>query len=277
MLRQKVGDVVKSAVTSAKVEEQAVPAQDSLPDQRQPTCDIAVICSHDREITALVDRMKGVVQTRAAGFLVRTGTLGRKRIVVAVTKPERGSVITNGVRQIAEAVILAHEPTFVAAIGFATALTENLSLLDIVIADKVAGESDEKISLNPSAAASSGISIGTLLSLDVTLKTPGERAPLSGKHSAIAADRIALPVALACQQHRVPMLALHVITTAVDEETPADIDHLLAQKSIAGRTGALLGGLFRRPGVAGNLWELQKTIWEASDRLANCLTKFLAD
>ena len=38
-----------------------------------------------------------------------------------------------------------------------------------------------------------------------------------------------------CQQHGVPLLAIRVVSDAVDDELPPEIECLLAQKSLAGK------------------------------------------
>ena len=103
-----------------------------------------------------------------------------------------------------------------------------------------------------------------------------ERKELGAAHGAMAADGIAHAVALACQREQVPMLALGVVTTQFDAQTPRDLSHLFRQKTLAGAAGALLGGVVRRPAAARDLWQMKQLTWQASDRLADFLAELIA-
>jgi adenosylhomocysteine nucleosidase len=71
-----------------------------------------------------------------------------------------------------------------------------------------------------------------------------------------------------CRKVGVPCLAIRVISDAVDDELPPEIEHLLKQKSLAGKLGAAAGAVMKRFSAAKDLWKLREDALKASDRLA---------
>jgi hypothetical protein len=69
-----------------------------------------------------------------------------------------------------------------------------------------------------------------------------------------------------------PFMAVRVVSDAADDELPPDVERLLVQKTNAGRLGAALGSIWRRPSSLKDMFQLQQNAIAASDRLA----KFLA-
>ena len=78
-------------------------------------------------------------------------------------------------------------------------------------------------------------------------------------------------VAEACRIANVPFMAIRIISDAIDDEPPPEIEHLLAQKSLAGKIGAATGAILRRFSAAKDLWRLREDALKASDRLAKFL------
>jgi adenosylhomocysteine nucleosidase len=66
-------------------------------------------------------------------------------------------------------------------------------------------------------------------------------------------------------------LAIRIISDAVDDELPPEIEHLLKQKSLAGKLGAAAGAMLKRFSAAKDLWKLREDALKASDRLAKFL------
>jgi len=117
------------------------------------------------------------------------------------------------------------------------------------------------------------VHVGTLLTVDHVVRHEEEKRLLGVAHRALAVDMESLAVAEVCRRREMPFLAVRVISDAVDEELPADVDRLLRQTSKAGRWGAALGAIVNRPGSLKDMLKLQQAALAASDRLAQYLTR----
>jgi adenosylhomocysteine nucleosidase len=95
---------------------------------------------------------------------------------------------------------------------------------------------------------------------------------LGQQHEALAVDMESMAVADVCRQEQVRCLSIRVISDAVDQALPKDIDYLVTRKTLAGRIGAAAGAAVRRPSSIKDMWQLKEDALVASDRLA----KFLA-
>jgi len=67
-----------------------------------------------------------------------------------------------------------------------------------------------------------------------------------------------------------------VISDALDDELPPEIENLLHQQSLSGKVGAVAGSIFRRPSSIKDMWNLKEQALVASDRLAKFLGEIIA-
>ena len=268
MLRWVLGNLIRNAVrrTAAKATEEVVDA--SAPELIDREVALAVVSSRAAELCGLVDRLRGVITTAGAGFQVRLGYLAGKGVAAAAAEKQNAAQVTSS-------LILAHRPQLVVALGFATALVDDLSCGDLILGDSFSRGGEDSISIELAAKTDAEVHVGRLISTSTVSKKFAARRELAKKHGVLAADRVAYDVANACQELHVPMMAAHIVTMTVEDERPRDVDHLLRQESWAGRAGALLGGVVRRPSAASDLWQRQQTTWHASDRLADFVQQLL--
>lgn len=192
---------------------------------------------------------------------------------VVLTGPGR----RNAVRA-AQALLDAHQPTVLIMAGLAGALQEDLKPLDIILADRVADESGERLSLSwriEQVELGSGVHRGRLLSLDRVVTSPEVKRELGKTHDAMAVDMESFAVARLCQERGVPMAAIRVIGDSLEEALPRDIERLLNQSSTGARAGAAVRALWRRPSVAKQLWNLKRRSDQASERLGEFLAELL--
>ena len=91
------------------------------------------------------------------------------------------------------------------------------------------------------------------------------------KFGALAADTQSWTVAEVCRQRNVPLLALHMIRQAADEEPARELALLEARHGLARRMGALTGALLRRPASLKEAWQEKERNLIGSDCLAECL------
>ena len=85
-----------------------------------------------------------------------------------------------------------------------------------------------------------------------------------------------LAVADVCRREKVRFLSVRVISDALDDELPQEIERLLDQKSLASKLGAAAGAVFNRPSSVKDMWNLKEQAIQASDRLARFLASTIA-
>ena len=239
--------------------------------------DVALVFALWNEAGGLVDHLQGVVTRRGPGLVTHEGMLGAARVVVATSGPGREAA-----RRATEAVLRGHRPRAVVTAGFAGGLDDTLRRGDLLLADTVVDCRGGRLTMGTSlpgaqGAASQACHTGTLLSVDQVVRTPAEKRRLGQQYHALAVDMETYAVVEICRQHKVPLLAVRVIHDAVDDQLPREVDHLLRQQTLAGRAGAVTGALWRRPSAAQDMWQLQQTGIEVSQRLALLLTDIVTE
>jgi len=216
--------------------------------------------------------LKGAETSRHPHGIEHAGKLAGREVVVI----ESGVGQKAAARATAEAIKF-YRPKWVISAGFAGGLDEKLRRGHIVMANEVVNLAAERLAVglnldSQSLAGMKGLHVGGLLTVDAILREPAERRRLAEQHQAIACDMESFAIAETCRQQGTPCLAIRIISDAVDDELPPEIEHLLKQRSLAGKLGAAAGAIFKRLGAAKDLWRLREDALKASDRLA----KFLA-
>lgn len=269
-LRSQARDSLQREVKKAVADHLAHDEEGAAGASRDPACDVGVVFALAIEAGGLIDLFDRAVTLRGKGFVARHGILRRRRVVVVTSGAGRARA-----EQATEALIKAHRPRWIISAGFAGGLSPELRRHDIVMADSLLDSDGRRLALDlkvdPSTLAK-GLHVGALLSAERIVRRPEEKRSLGRRHGALAVDTETSAVARVCQARRVPMLAIRILTDAVDEALPADVQHLTDQTSGTARLGAALGSVWRRPAVAKDLWALRETALVGSDRLG----KFLA-
>ncbi|MGA2030980.1 MAG: hypothetical protein ABSG68_01885 [Thermoguttaceae bacterium] len=239
---------------------------------RLPSTDLGVVFALGIEAGGLVDHLSGLTTLRGRGFVARQGQLHGRAVVLIQSGAGRRQAA-----QATEALIDGHRPRWVFSAGFAGALQESLRRGQIVVADTLVDMADEQCLAGAELPAWLGafpqVRVGRLLTADHVVRLPGEKRALGEKYAALAVDMESLAVATVCRRRSVPYLAVRVICDELLDQLPPDVEKLLAQKTGAGRLGAAVGSIFRRPSCVKDLWQLQANALLASDRLAGFLAQ----
>jgi adenosylhomocysteine nucleosidase len=239
--------------------------------QLEPPRVVGIVFALPIEAGGTVDLLSGLRVTRAAGFTVRQGQRGGRSVVLI-----ESGVGRDHAARATHALIDAHRPRRVFSAGFAGALDADLRRGDLVVADRLIDAQGRQWTAGPDElppwlAGMQGLRVGRLLTFDRVVATPAEKRALGQEHQALAVDMESLAVAEVCRERGVPFLAVRVISDTIDDEIPPEIEKLLAQKSTAGKFGAALGSLWRRPSSVKDMLRLQQQALAASDRLAQFL------
>jgi adenosylhomocysteine nucleosidase len=243
------------------------------------------------EAACFADMLGNVRVTRGDGFVARQGSYGKRPVVVV----ESGT----GERRAAKAthaMIDAYRPRFVASAGFAGGLDPQVRRNDLVLANSLIrlpspsgggrapcthgrGEGGEMTlelaTLLPRLGDVPNLHQGRLLTADRVIRRREEKLQLGRQHAALAVDMETFVVAEVCRRRGVEFLSVRAISDAADDELPADIGKLLAQKSFAAQLGAAVGSIFRRPASVKDLFNLHQSALACSKRLATFLRMLL--
>jgi adenosylhomocysteine nucleosidase len=278
------------------VREPPVEGEPATKGEEPRACDVGVVFALAIEAGCFEDLLQGVVSIRSDSFVIREGGFGGFRVAIILS----GAGCPNAARA-TEVLIDGHRPRRVISAGLAGALSPELERNDIIVADRlllasdldpplgvteggsvecgsVRKSSNRELSLELSgsllaALVRPGVRRGMLLTADRVVREPRERQALFVRYGALAIDMETFAVADVCLRRQVPFDSIRVISDAAVETLPADVGHILRQKSIAGQLGAAVGAVWRRPASAMDMYQLRERALVASDRLA----RFLVD
>jgi len=284
-VREVVGNVLRGDSPSQPTPDARRPTPDSAapepgtlnPEPSDPLpCDVVFVFAIGIESGGLVDQLQGAETSRHKHGTEHAGKLAGKEVVIV----ESGVGSKAAARATAETIKF-YQPRWVVSAGFAGGLTDALRRGHILMADEVASLSGQRLpvgmKLDPTwLAATKGLHVGRLLTVDGIIRQPAERRRLAAEHGAIACDMETFGVAEACQQHNAKLLSVRIISDAVDDELPPEIEHLLAQKTLASQFGAAAGAVLKRFSAAKDLWQLREDALKASDRLAKFLVSVVS-
>jgi len=239
--------------------------------QQPAPCHVGTVFALGIESGCLEDRMSGSVSTRGHGFLVREGGLAGRAVALVLSGPGRSAAA-----KATEALIEGHHPQWVISTGFAGGLDANLRRNDILMADHLVDTSGNRLQLdlkiNPAAlAVVPGVHVGRLLTADRLIRLPNEKRSLGAQYDAKAVDMETFAVAEVCRRRQTRFLSVRVISDAVDDELPKDIENLVNQKTKTAQLGAAAGAIWNRPSSAKDMYQLKENALLASERLAKFL------
>jgi adenosylhomocysteine nucleosidase len=237
-----------------------------------PVCDVGLVFALAVESGGMEDLLTGTVTTRGAGFVVKQGLYHGRGIVV----------VESGVGMLAaargtQALLAGHKPPWVISAGFAGGLDAKLKRGDILMVDRLVEPSGRRLAIDLRVDAESlvrtpGVYVGPLVTVDTVVRGPDEKRALGRQHQALAVDMESWAVGEVCRQAKTRFMAVRIISDAVDDELPPDVERLARQKTRASRLGAAAGAVFRRPSSVKDMLRLKEDALVATDRLA----KFLA-
>ncbi|MBX7168480.1 MAG: hypothetical protein K1X74_19240 [Pirellulales bacterium] len=257
----------------------AAGAEASDSDSSEPAgpdrCSVGLVFAMGGELRGLQDRMEGLLHTRAARLKLCTGRFAGRRIAAVETGIGREAASRGTL-----AIVDGHTPDWIVSAGFAGSLQPELRRGDFLLANEIVDEQGARWSVDlkippEELAARRELHVGRLLTVDRVVIDPADKRRLGAEHGAQAVDMETSAVAEVCRQHRVRFLSVRVISDAVDDALPAEIEHISRPQSVVRKAGLALGSVVRRPGSAKDFWRLYRDGLEASDRLAGFLAGIL--
>jgi hypothetical protein len=220
---------------------------------------MAVVCETKRLFDAVADGMTTQRRVEGDRFAVCTGKLAGRPVVVA--RPLSGSPSCT---QLITAVVDGHRPQFVLSAAEAASCSAEVMPGSVVVANRICNAAGHSMRLEGVAPATPGFytgSIATRHASQPTIIVDPSQAPL-------AEDRWSEPIARACQQVGVPMIAASVVFEPVAGHRSQESESLKRQKSLAGRAGVLTGMLWKKRSGLRDVWNEKEASWAACSRLA---------
>jgi adenosylhomocysteine nucleosidase len=267
-LQQQAKAKFYDSVADAQRQRSAGAQADALPEP----CDVGLVFALGIEQGGLEDLLHDVITIKGSDFIARQGRLKGRNVVL----------IEAGVGPLAaargtQALLAGHRPAWVISAGFSGALDPKLKQGDIIMADSIADGEGHRLSIDfkispEAAAATPGLHVGRLLTVDHIVRLPEEKRALGEQHEALAVDMESWAVGEVCRQAKTRFMAVRIVSDAVDDELPAEIERLAKQKTQAARLGAAAGAIFRRPSSIKDMLKLKEDALIASDKLAKFLT-----
>lgn len=257
--------------SAAEVLRAASQERSAAADRPNVPCDVAVVFALGIEAGGLEDLLTSVVITNACGLKLHQGTLHDRVVVVAETGLG-AQAATAGT----QAVLAGHRPTWLISAGFAGGLDRRLRRGDIVMANSLMDGHGRRLAIDlkldpQKAAATRRLHIGPCLTTDKILYRSSDKARLGAECEALAVDMESWAVGDVCRQAKTPFLAVRIISDAVDDELPPDVEALARQRSALARFGAAAGAVVRRPSSIKDMLQLRQDALVLSDRLARFL------
>jgi adenosylhomocysteine nucleosidase len=266
-IRQAAQQQLMQAVAGAA--QQAEAPEDDTP----PTpCQVAILFALNIEAAGVLDTALDLYTTRNASFIEHVGPWASRQVCVAETGAGRAAAA-----KAASDLIAIHQPQWVISAGFAGGLVSELPRGHLLMADTICDLRGQELSVGfkidaQTLAQTPKLHVGRLLTVDTIVKTPVEKRALAAIHRAVACDMETAAIAEVCRETRTRLLSVRIISDAVDDELPPEIERLLQSKTLARQIGAATGAILKRPSAIKDLWQLREDAIRYSDRLA----KFLA-
>jgi adenosylhomocysteine nucleosidase len=272
-LRQTAHQKVMESVAAAaqQVRDGATEPEADETSEPTPPCDIALLFALQIEAAGILDAAPHLTTLRNATFVEHLGAWQKKQIVVA----ECG-VGQKAAAQATADVIALHQPQWVVSAGFAGALVEELPrghmLMPDVIVDEEGSESSVGFNLSAEALAQSPkLHVGKLLTVNEVVRTAEQKRALAERYQAVAVDMETAAIARVCREQKTRFLSIRIISDALDDELPLEIEALMQPGTLARKAGRLAGALWNRPSSVKDMWQLREDAIKYADRLAKFL------
>jgi adenosylhomocysteine nucleosidase len=164
-----------------------------------------------------------------------------------------------------------YRPALVLSAGFSGALSPDLAVGDLVLADEVADTAGGRWPATwpgplPAGEWRPPLRRGRLLTASALAGDPEEKRRLGARHEALAVDMETAVVARLCQRHGVPFGCLRTISDGQATPLAPGLVDVLRRGRVA--PWRLAGALLRRPALLTELWRLAEQTRRAARQLA---------
>jgi adenosylhomocysteine nucleosidase len=271
--RQTAGVHAEGGENAGADDEAAQRSAEVIPAPRQ--CAAAVVFGDRSEAGCFEDLLRGAAATKGEDVRIVEGDLDGRRVAVLAAGDD-----SELAARAVQALLDGHRPRVVISAGFAVALSQELTRGQLIVATEVTSGEGENLALDGGrfgeALQAINVARGRLACLAESPRTPDEKAELAARLSVLAADRQPLAVVRTCLERHAPLVVVRMIVEEAGEELPAHVSFAAAQPSKAGRFGAVVGALFRRPSSMKDFYRRKEQMLVLGDRFAAALKRLIA-
>jgi hypothetical protein len=249
----------RRASSSASEEASQDPASESDEPLKISQTTAAFLCESKLLFDAVADELSGKQHVRAHRMALCHGKLEGKRVVVARPVSE-----TPDLKQFVSAVIEGHAPRFALSISEATSLRERIEPGTIVMASRVFATCGKSLRIDGQTPIGKGLVRGGV-------STPGYQKSeelADSTDAPLAEDKWSEPIARVCGELSLPLMVAAVVLRPPAECRTGEADKYKRQRSWAGKSGVLVGLVWKNHTGLGELWNEKEARWSSSVQLA---------
>lgn len=238
---------------------------------------LLILSALKEEIKPILHEMDVVETVNLRPAVIMRGEYLGKEIVIAHT-----GAGCDKMQRTAEFCIKEYKPELLINVGYCGALSPNLSLGDIVIADSVIHETKgNSIATNSNTEKIANICAnnqlkfhkGVILSVDKVVETPHEKAYLGTKFSAIAVDMESFGLARAAENSKTAFAVIRSVLDPMDMHLPS-FENMVSDDGTTNILG-LAVNMVCHPQKALHLPQLQFCASKARETMMKFLNEFI--
>lgn len=242
-----------------------VNSEDQSPDAAH--ADIGLVCALPLELSEFVRSWTKVKTYTGGRFTFRGGHYEGIRLAMV----ESGMGNTRA-RRATEALLDAHSPRWIISTGFCGALSSEMKVGDIVVANSITTPSHDDLAVDIGMTSDAGrkLFVGRTVTVDQMIRTVLEKTSLADQTGSIAVDMETHGIAAVCRERKTRFMAVRAVSDDMSADLPPEVLSLVGETG-AVRFGAVVGALWKRPGSYKDMWQLRERAMLASEHLAKFL------
>ena len=229
--------------------------------------DIGLVCALPLELSDFLGQWSKVKTYTGGKFTFRGGFYHGIRLAMV-----ESGMGTERARRATEALLEAHSPKWIISTGFCGALSSEMKVGDIVVANKITTRALDELSVDLGMAsdAARGLYVGRTVTVDQMVRNVAEKKDLAEKTHSIAVDMETHAVAAVCQQKKTRFMAVRAVSDDMSADLPPEVLSLVGETG-AVRFGAVVGALWKRPSSYKDMWRIREHAMLAGEHLAKFL------
>ena len=228
---------------------------------------IAVTFALPTESSEFLRRLGNKSRANRNGIRIVRGTIGHRPVEVIHT-----GVGSNISRKRIEKFLENQQFDFLVSAGFAGSLNDELQVNDLLVARNFS-----TVDLKHAALSNVSIYPANMLTVPALIDSGEERERIARESGASAVDMETEFIARACAAHRIPLLALRVVTDTPTQPFPAPPRILFDIQRQRTPIAALAGFFLAHPKRMPGLLQFAKRIARARKTLSNALVRIVPD